>query len=92
MRQLTLLQLEEKPAPVPAWECVYRGAYGKCGNVYLHSASGWTVEHCGHPTANFPYLVVDADGYSHTNPLNGRGFQRLALAKSYVEQQTKGNE
>jgi len=34
----------------------------KCGARWIHSSSGWIVQHCGHPTANFPYYVITPEG------------------------------
>lgn len=37
------------------------GGGSKLHAVYTH-AKGWTLEHCGHPTANHPYLLRDSRG------------------------------
>lgn len=52
--------------------------------THLHSASGWTVKHCGHPTANYPYYCVSPAGRTLIAP-NGRGFTLLKLAKAAAE-------
>ena len=88
MTQLTLIALEEIPRPTPAWECVIRPDRSPYRRD-LHT-SGWAVEHCGHPTANFPYVAFDPDGRMHTNPNNGRGFRHLVDAKHYVEETLEG--
>jgi hypothetical protein len=44
-------------------------------------STGWTVEHCGHPTANWPYTAHDASGRLILAP-NGKGFQKLAYAQT----------
>jgi hypothetical protein len=31
---------------------------GGCGGLWLHESSGWTVQHCGHPTALRPYYGI----------------------------------
>jgi hypothetical protein len=59
----------------------------KIGAVYAHE-SGWSVRHCGHPTANWPYYAVDpsdaADSrYAVTH--NGKGFRTAQLAMEAVE-------
>ena len=63
----------------------YAGSLGKLDTVHVHARSGWQIHHCGHPTANFPYYIWKPDGERLLNPGNGRGFQRLALAKAFVE-------
>lgn len=37
------------------------GGSGKCSAEYRHT-SGWRLQHCGHPTANHPYLLIDPKG------------------------------
>lgn len=44
---------------------------------------GWTVRHCGHPTANFPWYGVRPDG-SIVKHKNGRAFQFLRDALEAV--------
>ncbi len=87
MTQGALFDLDALPVRAATWRRD-AGALGKLDTVHVHVASGWSVEHCGHPTANFPYLVWSADGERHLAP-NGRGFQNLKLAKSYVEQKNE---
>lgn len=79
-----LFDLEAPAAPEPVW-VRYAGSLGKLDTVHRHTRSGWEVRHCGHPTANFPYFILKPDGERLLNPNNGRGFQRLELAKIYVE-------
>jgi hypothetical protein len=67
-------------APVAQWVKVHTNACGKGTYEY----AGWTVEHCGHPTANFPYMVYTPKGKPVLAP-NGRAFQTLAAAKAEVE-------
>lgn len=50
-----------------------------------HLRSGWSVRHCGHPTANYPYTAFSPDGYQAVAP-NGRGFTTLQRAMAAVEQ------
>lgn len=33
-------------------------------NAYKHR-DGWTLSHCGHPTALTPYMLVDAEGLTY---------------------------
>lgn len=82
-----LFEPEPLAVPVPVW-VRHAGAFGKLDTVHVHTRSGWQVRHCGHPTANFPYLIVTSDGEQLVNPVNGRGFQRLELAKEFVESTT----
>jgi hypothetical protein len=73
-------------APKPeVWER-HAGALGKLDTFFVHVASGWTIHHCGHPTANFPYYILTPSGERILNG-NGRGFQRLNLAKQFIESQ-----
>jgi hypothetical protein len=70
-------------AAAPAW--TRNGARSKCSARWRH-ASGWTVAHCGHPTALHPYHLIDparpgALIVSH----NGGAFTHLADAKRAVE-------
>ena len=52
---------------------------------------GWTLAHCGHPTALWPWALVDRfgvlhrlGGYYHDNPHVGVAFPSLRLAMRYV--------
>lgn len=68
----------------PAWT---RSGKGKCNMRYTHP-SGWLVYHCGHPTANWPYAVVDPQGLLHTSGDTcelGYAFRRLDDAIAHVE-------
>jgi protein gp37 len=65
---------------LPRWEKVHTNLCGKG----TYTFAGWTVEHCGHPTANFPYMVYTPEGRAVLAP-NGRAFQTLAAAKAEVE-------
>jgi hypothetical protein len=85
--QMTLLELETKPAPAIVWE-VANVKRGKIWAYYTHRPSGWTIHHCGHPTANFPYYILTPAGDRILAP-NGRGFQRLDIAKFFVEESTR---
>lgn len=76
-------ELAELPAPPLVWERI-PGRLGKLDTKHLHIASGWAVVHCGHPTANYPYLVITSAGAQLFDPVTGRGFLRLELAKNFV--------
>jgi hypothetical protein len=66
------------------WSVAARGRSGK-GATWRH-ASGWQLEHCGHPTANWPYSLRDPD---HPRDcvvsFNGMGFKTVAVAKRVIE-------
>jgi hypothetical protein len=54
-RRISPKELRDKgwtPQPKPAF-----GA----GRDY-HHRDGWIISHCGHPTANYPYMLTDPDG------------------------------
>jgi hypothetical protein len=85
--QLSLIDTAPVAPAAPEWERI-AGALGKLNTVHIHTSSGWAVHHCGHPTANFPYYILTPDGERIVAP-NGRGFQRLQLAKEHVEQATR---
>jgi len=67
------------PAP---WRRV-DGGEGKIGSRYTHP-SGYFIEHCGHPTALWPYALYAPDGEMVLAP-NGRAFQKLIYAAIEVE-------
>jgi hypothetical protein len=46
---------------------------------------GWRVQHCGHPTALYPWAVVDPEGALHVNPYTSRAFHLVLEAQLYVE-------
>jgi hypothetical protein len=54
-----------------------------CGASWEHD-SGWRVQHCGHPTSNWPYYLVDPKTHRTVLAQNGHGFRTLALAKNAV--------
>lgn len=56
----------------------------KTRQKWLHEPSGWRIEHCGHPTAIWPYLVFAPDGQLHTAS-NGRCHRTLLDAAAFVE-------
>lgn len=55
----------------------------KCSGAWVHS-SGWLIQHCGHPTANYPYAAYGPDGFMVVD-YNGRGFNSLKRAKGAVD-------
>lgn len=81
--QGTLFDLGAPPAAAaPVWERI--GGSGTCGAVHVHLPSGMRVEHCGHPTANYPYTIECPNGEQIIDS-NGRGFAHLVVAKIEVE-------
>lgn len=72
----------------PGWT-VQRGP-GGCGDLWAHT-SGWHVEHCGHPTANWPYSIwhcsLELTVVSH----NGMGFRAVKEARAIVEAIAQGD-
>lgn len=85
--QSILFDLPAPESAPPLWRLMTPAHW--VAGVWLHVPSGWEIHHCGYPTANFPYYIVTAAGEKILNPLNGKGFQRLSLARQYVEEHTK---
>lgn len=53
------------------------------GATWRHRhAARWSIQHCGHPTALWPYYITDPDGRPHIDPVTGRAFRNLATAKA----------
>lgn len=67
------------PSP---WQRVDAGA-GKLQARYAHPA-GYRIEHCGHPTALWPYALYGPDR-KLILAANGRAFQNLKLAAVAVD-------
>ena len=82
----TLFEMAPITETVPTWD-KFNGplGIGKIGATYVHNPSGMMVHHCGHPTANFPYYITTPN-HERILATNGRGFQRLELAKQHVEE------
>lgn len=63
----------------------------KAGRDYRHR-DGWRIEHCGHPTALWPYLLIDPDGGivlagaagPLRNPTYGTAWSTVRKAVDYV--------
>ena len=62
------------------------GVYGKCGGRWYLGGTGYFVEHCGHPTALWPYTGVRPDGSTVTGPCGKLTFGKLAECQAAVEQ------
>lgn len=64
----------------------------KCSAVWEHP-TGWRLEHCGHPTALHPWLLIAPDGRVHKSgavsgdPDLGRAWDRLDEAMDYAASQ-----
>ena len=53
------------------------------GRWFSCDVSGWTVRHCGHPTANWPWYGTRPDGSMVTHK-SGKAFQFLGDALKAV--------
>ena len=85
--QIALFDLPPAPVEPPTWERIPGPKQlGSKGIVHVHLPSQMQVHHCGHPTANFPYYILDIQGERQILAPNGRGFQHLVDAKQHVEQ------
>jgi hypothetical protein len=60
-----------------------QGANTEWGH-FVYTPNGADVSHCGHPTANYPYLLVAGDGRTILAP-NGRAFHNLKAAMEAAE-------
>lgn len=54
-----------------------------CGGRSYKHASGWTIQHCGHPTALWPYALYRPDGRMILAP-SGRAWPTVASAVDHV--------
>ncbi len=54
------INLSPKQLQAAGWRVLPRVS-GHFGRDYEHAA-GWRIEHCGHPTALWPYLLLDPAG------------------------------
>lgn len=67
------------------WTPLHAPGACKTRIAYRHT-SGWIVRHCGHPTANWPYHGVSADGVATLVVThNGKGFKDLLSAMTQIE-------
>ena len=66
------------------WTKTVSGRHGGCGARWGYS-DGWAVQHCGHPTANYPWYGEDPHGHMILHPTNGRAFRFLRDAMAAVE-------
>ncbi len=85
---MTAVQFELLPVEsfVPEMQWERYAPAGTCGATYYllrrGRPSGVSVQHCGHPTANFPY-TVETPTKTYVAP-NGRGFALLRDAKAFA--------
>jgi hypothetical protein len=66
------------------------GGQGKIGATYAGPGGYW-VQHCGHPTALWPYALYSPDGRLVLAP-NGRAWRTLGLAAGEVARRLGGLE
>jgi hypothetical protein len=67
------------------------GGNGKCSALWRHR-SGWHIQHCGHPTANYPWALYDPAGRLiltgaagvHRDPELGTAWESIRAASEYV--------
>ena len=62
---------------------------GRCGALWQH-VSGWHIEHCGHPTANWPYFLWHSSRQLNVMSHNGMGFTHLKETQLMVEAISRG--
>lgn len=64
------------------WTRLHGGKFGH----WRHDATGWEIQHCGHPTANWPFSLRDPrrPGLCIVS-FNGNGFVHLAVGFQVVE-------
>jgi hypothetical protein len=74
------------PAP---WRRVDDGTR-KTSARYQHPR-GYLIEHCGHPTALWPYALYGPDGHLILAP-NGRGWQKVIDAALEVDRRINATE
>lgn len=72
------------PAP---WRRVDDGT--RKTSARYHHPAGYNVEHCGHPTALWPYALYGPDDQMILAP-NGRAWQKLVYIALEVERRLKG--
>lgn len=82
------LTLDFSTAPRPLWSSVRWVPPGSKGKRY-ESPSGWAIEHCGHPTANWPYFLEGPTGELFISG-SGYAFSTLKAAKSAVAGMVSG--
>jgi hypothetical protein len=67
------------------WTCVHRNSVIAKATRWQHR-DGWTLAHCGHPTALYPWVLRDPQGGMVLAP-NGRAWASLPDAMQHVYDQ-----
>lgn len=67
------------------WTRLYPDTRDKLGTHFRHDASGWEIRHCGHPTALWPYYLIEPSSGRSVVSHNGMGFTGLRVAMAVVE-------
>ena len=77
-----------KPGIEYKWKRYYGSSGGYCGATFHLEVdgedTGWFIQHCGHPTANYPYLIYDPSGKRFLDPQTKRAFRHLRVAKDHL--------
>lgn len=86
-------RISHKPRAEKGWVRVDPRPWGKLNAQWKHR-DGWWLEHCGHPTALWPWALYDPKGRMHcmglalggTNPTFGYAFSDLFTVAKYVDE------
>jgi hypothetical protein len=74
---------EHVAPPPPLWRRVDGDPSKSKLTAEWESRTGWTMQHCGHPTALYPWQLWDPAGNEHREQ-NGHTWRRLRDAFAYV--------
>lgn len=83
--------ISSKQLEAAGWRRVTDVHLGKLSARYEHR-DGWQIQHCGHPTANWPNLLIDPNGEwvlggaagVYKNPDYGRAWPTVRQAVDFV--------
>lgn len=75
----------------PEWTRQAGATSGTCGATWFHRDSSWIVQHCGHPTANFPYYAENLETGEMLLEKTGRAFRHLKDAQAAVLERVAGD-
>lgn len=84
------MSLAHKQASALGWARVDPRPWRKTTALWRH-LSGWVLQHCGHPTANYPWALYDPTGRMHLvgavngNPHFGTAWHACLEAMVFVE-------